>query len=495
MNNNRFISAFLFISLVTASLISCGDHSSNVTDSDTTAANEENTVAVTEQLDALEARQLVDDELEDVDFGGRTFRILGDDACTDFYIIEEHTGDVLDDAVYERNLAVTERFNITLEAEVFDENQMSKQLKNSVMAADDAYQLFSGHIIYAGNAVCDNVYYNLYDIPHINFDKPWWSQSNIEDLTYDGKAFIAMGDFALTTISSTYAFYYNKQIAAEYDMADMYSIVNEGKWTVDKLSEISKEVYRDLNGNGSKDENDMYGFTMWARSPVNTFLWSFGEKLGKKQPDGTIILDYYNDKVIEIYQKLYELFCVNETTYSLTGMEHDPIIKQMFMNNHSLFTADTFEFASKYLRDFETDYGIIPYPKWDEKQEEYYTMVDGGHEGIAIPVSVADPDFVGTITEALNAESYKRTIPVYYDIVLKTKGSRDEESVTMLDMIFDGRIFDFGYVYGEFGAAFWPQFLIEKKSPDIASYYEKNHKKYDEKMADAITFFEEYEHE
>ena len=164
------------------------------------------------------------------------------------------------------------------------------------------------------------------------------------------------------------------------------------------------------------------------------------------------------------------------------------------MNYHSLFTADTFEFASKYLRDFETDYGIIPYPKWDEKQEEYYTMVDGGHEGIAIPVSVADPDFVGTITEALNAESYKRTIPVYYDIVLKTKGSRDEESVTMLDMIFDGRIFDFGYVYGEFGAAFWPQFLIEKKSPDIASYYEKNHKKYDEKMADAITFFEEYEH-
>ena len=273
----------------------------------------------------------------------------------------------------------------------------------------------------------------------------------------------------------------------------MYDIVNEGKWTVDKLSEISKQVYRDLNGDGAADENDMYGFTMWARSPVNTFLWSFGEKLGKKQADGTIALDYYNGKVVEIYQKLYDLFCVNETTYSRTETDQNTPIRQMFTNNRALFIADTFDFAAKQLRDFETDYGIIPYPKWDEAQESYYTMVDGGHEGIAIPVSVADPDFVGTITEALNAESYKRTIPVYYDIVLKSKGSRDEESVAMLDMIFAGRVFDFGYVYGEFGATFWPQYLVEKKTPDIASYYEKNHKKYDEKIADAIEFFEEYE--
>ena len=205
MKSKRFLSAILFVSLVTASLIACGDTTSAVPED--TAAKETDAAVTTEAVDALTARGLVDDELDDADFGGRTFRILGDDACADFYIIEEQTGDVLDDAVYERNLAVTERFNIKLEAEVFEESQMSKMLKNSVMAADDAYQLFSGHIIYAGNAVCDNVYYNLYDIPHINFDKPWWSQSNIEDLTYDGKAFIAMGDFALTTIAYTYAFY------------------------------------------------------------------------------------------------------------------------------------------------------------------------------------------------------------------------------------------------------------------------------------------------
>ena len=488
----RTATILLLAAMLSSSLVSCGGDTTApaVTDTVDTAAE---TAVETEALDALAQRQLVDDGLEDTDFGGRTFRILGDEECIDHYLSEEQTGDLMDDAVYERNLAVTERFNITLEAEVFEESQMAKTLKNSVMAADDAYQLFSGHIIYAGNAVCDNVYYNLLDIPNIDFSKPWWSQSTIEDLSYDGKAFIAMGDFALSTIYSTYCFFYNKQIAAEYDLSDMYDIVNEGKWTVDRLSEISREVYRDLNGDGAADENDLYGFSMWARSPVNTFLWSFGEKLGKKQDDGSVVLDYYNDKVIDIYQKLYELCCVNETTFCRTETGDNTLIQSMFTDNKALFTADTFKFASQHLRDFETDYGILPYPKWDEAQQGYYTMVDGGHEGIAVPVSVSDTAFVGTIVEALNAESYKKTVPVYYDLVLKTKGSRDEESVRMLDMIFDGRIFDFGYVYGEFGAAFWPQYLVEKKSADISSYYEKNHKAYDKKIADAIEFFENYE--
>ena len=486
----------IFTALLTASLISCGGDTTDPVVTDTAAdTTSTNTSVVPEELDSLDQRMLVDDGLPEQDFGGKIFRILGEDEYLDHYLSEEETGDLMDDAVFRRNIAVIDRFNIELEANVFPEADMASQLKNSVMAGDDAYQLFSGHIIYAGNAVCDNVYYNLHELPHIDFSKPWWSDSTIEDLSYDGKAFIAMGDFALSTISATFCFFYNKQLASDYDLGNMYDIVNEGKWTVDRLSEISKEVYRDLNGNGKTDEADLYGFTISAASPVNTFLWSFGEKIGKKQEDGTIILDYFNNKVIDIYQKLYELCCVNATTYCSSASDSGAQAINMFTDGRALFLADVFRLAAQNLRDYETDYGIIPYPKWDEAQEGYYTMVDGGHEGIAVPITVADPEFVGIITEALNAESYKRTVPVYYDLVLKTKGSRDEESVRMLDMIFDSRIFDFGYVYGEWGAAFWVQELIKKQSADITSHYEKNHKRYDKKMEKVLTFFEEYEAE
>lgn len=493
---HNLTAAFLMTALLTSSLISCGGDTADgtVTGSADTAAD--TAATVTEELDTLEARKLVPDDLETVDYGGRTFRIMGDDACVDYYLMEEQTGDVLNDAIYSRNAAVTERFNIVLEADVFSEDQLIPQLRNTVMAGDDAYQLFSGHIVFAGNAVCDSLYYNWYDVPHINFEKPWYSSSTVEDLTYDGKCFLAMGDFALTTVASTYCVYFNKQIASDYDIEDLYALVKNGAWTIEKMTELTKSVYRDLNGNGEADQADLYGFTMPAWSNANAFLWAFGEKLGKKQSDGTILLDYYNDRVVEIYEQMYELCWNTQGSFVTTTLDEWAIPGTMFVTNQTLFHPSVFNSAATSLRDFETDYGIIPYPKWDEAQEAYYTMVDGGHEGMAVPVSISDPDFVGRITEALNAESYKQTIPTYYDIVLKNKGTRDETSIAILDLILAGRIFDFGYVFGNTdGAAFWMQMLMQQKSSDIASMYEKNHKMFDKKMEKVFTFFEEYENE
>ncbi len=484
----------LLLAQTAVTILSCGAEPENPAANDSkpqTAAGD----AVTEpaEEDALTVRQNVSDDLEDTDFGGRRFKILGDDACEDYYLQEKETGDFLDDAIFQRNAAVTERFNITLDAYVVPEDQLVTTLKSSVLASDDEYQLFSGHIILTGEAVCDGLYYNWYDVPHINFDKPWWSDSNKEDLTYKGKTYLAMGDFALTTIASTYCMFYNKQIAQNYDLGDMYELVNDGKWTIDKLSEISKNIYSDINGNGKADKEDLYGMGIWARSAVNTFFWSFGEKIGKQQNDGSIVLDYYNSRSIDIYEKLNSFINKSEGIYSRTEAtsEAQEEVMNMFLQNQLLFWPEVVSYAETKLRDFETDYGIIPYPKFDEAQTEYYTMVDGGHEAMAIPASVKDLDFVGTITEALNAESYKRVIPVYYDIVLKTKGTRDETSVAMLDYLFDHRIFDFGYAYGAFGAAFWPQYLIEKKSADISSYYAKNHKTFDKRMEKVFQFFEE----
>lgn len=490
---NRLLAWLLLCAAVTASassMLACGDASGKP---DAGSETQTQTVETEEPVDSLTARMNVDDGVETEDFNGRTFKILGDDGYTDYYLMEEETGDVLEDSIFLRNSAIQERFNIVLDAYVVDEQQLVPSLKASVMAGDEEYQLFAGHIIYAGQAICDGLYYNWYDMPHIDFSKPWWSDSNVQDLTYDGKAFIAMGDFALSTVAATYAMFFNKQIAADYDLEDMYELVNSGKFTADKLIALSKDIYRDLNGNGEADENDLYGYAIGARSPINVYLWSFGEKLGKQQKDGTIILDYYNEKVTQIYQKLYDMTWGSEGVFARCTTDEYQIPREMFKSNQVLFHPDVFSFATNHLREFTSDYGIIPYPKWDEAQADYYTMVDGGHEGLAIPSSTTDVEFVGKIVEVLNAESWKRVIPAYYDIALKTKGTRDETSVAMLDYILEHRIFDFGYVYGAFGAAFWPQYLAEKKSTDIASYYEQNHKTYDNTMSKVFEYFETYE--
>ncbi len=481
--------AGVMIATIAVTAAACSDAADN-TAAQTTAISGD-TTAPEEDEDSLAARQNVSDGVENEDFEGRAFHIIGDDACINWYTREEMTGDILEDSIYQRNLNVAERFNITIDAVVYEESSQPGMLKKSVMAGDDAFHLYAGHIIYAGQAVGDDLYHNWYEIPVVDFAKPWWSQSTIDDLTYSDKAFLAMGDFALTTIDSTYAMYFNKQLADNYELPNMYDMVNDGKWTADKLKELSADVYSDLNGNSSSDKDDQFGYAIWARSPVNVYLWAFGEKLCKKQPDGTMVLDYYNDKVVDIYNKLYDIHWNSAGSYTDIN-PNEKIANAMFLNNQVLFIPEVFSFAAGPLRDFETDYGIIPYPKWDEIQDSYYTMVDGGHEALAIPISVQDTVFAGKIIEVLCAESWKGVVPTYYDIVLKTKGSRDEESVAMLDRIFEKRVFDFGYVYGIFGAAFWVQFLIYDKSADIASYYEKNHKAYDKRMEEVFEYFDTY---
>ena len=144
------------------------------------------------------------------------------------------------------------------------------------------------------------------------------------------------------------------------------------------------------------------------------------------------------------------------------------------------------------MREMEDDFGFLPYPKWDEKQAEYYTSVDGGHEGLAILKTITDPEFVGIISEALNAESWKRVVPAYYDVSLKFKGTRDEQSIAMLDRIVDSRIFDFGYVYGGSSPAFWIQNLLELNSRDITSYYRKNFTPFSKNLERLFVSFDRY---
>lgn len=484
--------------MLTASLASCGGDAEETPTTDTNAPVTD-TAADTAEPDALDSRMNVDDGLEEQDFGGADFTILCVDYFEDFYHIEEENGDIMDDTVFRRNSAVMERFNVKLLHEFMEYSKQVSHMKSSVLAGDDAYQLFAGHVVASGAVTNDAMFLNWHEVPHIDFSRPWWSKSTVEDLTYDGKAFLAVGDYALGALAQTYCVLFNKQVASDYDIPNLYDIVNEGKWTVDRMTELSREVFRDLNGDGVSDIEDLHGLTLFAGSPVNALLWAFGEKIAKPQPDGTIALDYYNNRVVDIYQKIYDLLLVGNTSY--TQMMNEPdfavAIGKKFLDGKALFTVGSIgTAASEDYRNSETDFGIIPMPKWDEAQESYHTMVDGSHDVLGIPMTVRDPDMVGTIVEALNAESYKRTVPVYYDIVLKTKGSRDEESVAIIDMLCANRIFDFGYVYGGWNSpCFWPQALINKKSADISSHYEKNHKSFDKYMDKILTFFAEFEAE
>ena len=146
--------AALLSCLTLAGLISCGGDAQSDAPVTENAAMETVTEAVTEPLDSLAARKLVSDDVPELDFGGKDFRIFYQKRYTTDAIAPDgqESGDILNDAVYRRTQTVEERFNVKIVGIEGEEDAMVKTLMNAVSAGDDAYEIFMGHSMYSGKA-------------------------------------------------------------------------------------------------------------------------------------------------------------------------------------------------------------------------------------------------------------------------------------------------------------------------------------------------------
>lgn len=474
--------------LLAALLTSCGE---TVSDLPTDSDNSENT---SQSIDQDESNQEISDNLPEKNYNGDTFVIATEDDFTWMVYQEESTGDVIDDAIYKRNLAVEDRFGIKIDYISDTYTDLSKKIVNMVSSGDDEVDLCMTHVIQTGMNVLYDVYLNWYDIPYVDFSKPWWSDSTVEDLSINNVCFLAIGDLALNALEKTYCMFFNKQLAERYKIDDIYTTVNDGNWTIDYLQKTTKDIHEDLNANGNVDGEDLFGMITTCRSALNAYLWSFGEKI-LDTSNGNIELVYHSSKTSDIVEKLCKVLYENDGIY-INSKEAEYSYKfsnLAFIPGRAVFINATIGDAVNSFREMEDDYGIIPYPKWDDAQEEYKTMVDGSHSVLCVPTTVSDIERTGIITEALCAESYKSLMPAYYETALKVKYSRDNESVQILDMIVDSRVFDLGYVYdGWKGASLIFQKLIGANNPNFESYWASNESAITAHYDEVIEYFENY---
>ena len=365
----RFVSLLLLMSLI-LSAVSCGGGAGQdeTTPSDSTSSSSGETTA---PLDAKAEREAISDGLPEKNYNGATFTIATETGNEWMVIQEESTGDVVDDAMYARNLAVEDRFGVKFEVVSDDHVKMSQRVSNMVQAGDDSIDLCMTHVVQSGMTAMNDVYMNWYDVPYVDFTKPWWADSTVDDLTVNGVCLLAVGDYALSALANTYCMFYNKALAVDYKIDDVYGIVNEGKWTIDKVQELSKDIYVDLNSNGKIDGGDRFGFVTTARSALNTYFWSFGGHVLQKNKDGDVELTYHTDKTADMITKLCSVFFENDGIYINSKEPEYSFLFALdcFNEGRALFINGQIGNAVQNLREMKDEFGILPYPKWDEDQE------------------------------------------------------------------------------------------------------------------------------
>lgn len=94
------------------------------------------------------------------------------------------------------------------------------------------------------------------------------------------------------------------------------------------------------------------------------------------------------------------------------------------------------------------DFGILPFPKYDETQTEYINYVNFYHGyGLMMPSSVQEPENVAYLTNAIAFYGKQYITPTYYETLLTTRYVRDDESAEIIDMIFENTTYDMAIYY------------------------------------------------
>ena len=421
----------------------------------------------------------------DLKFSGKKFTFLMNgnpywEGRTDIYA-EELNGDPINDAMFNRNKEIEEKFGIEIgESAVYGNNQTGtgpayKQIEKNVNAGDNEYDaaIICGYE--ASTLAYNGFLQNLRKVPYMNLENVWWDQKANKTLAINDKIYMTTGDISWLVNDCSYAILFNKKLAADYELPNLYEIVKNNQWTIDKWAEIAKLVSVDLNGDGKMDENDLYGSIIWDDA-IMGIVNSAGEKCATINSAGKIELTLGTPRVISALEKY---LTASEDKASCFAYQRFAGIagRDFFSNNQALFYVQLIE-EVHYLRNMETDFGVIPFPKLDENQEGYPSSISPFPSiFFVIPASVENLEMSGAVVEQMAYLSRKYVKPAYYNITLKGKYARDEESEAMLDIIFSNRVFDLGWYYnlGNYTDGLMNLFRNYKK--DFVSMYEKSEEK------------------
>ena len=480
MMTKRWAALLLAILIVLPTIVACG----------TNSPTETTTAATTTAATSTEATTTVPEETEfkavanvpaDANYAGHTFTFLiggnteNDREKNDFFA-ETMTGEALNDAIYNRNLMIEEKFGIKIETfEEYGNSNSGKglsyqRLSKAYMANDTSYDaaMVSGYDV--STLAYTGYLYDMNEVPYIDVNQPWWDQKVNQDLTVGTRLYYTTGDISTADNDATCAILFNKDLVAQNNLENPYELVENGQWTLDKMLEMCSQVHADLDGNGKYDANDRVGAIVWDDTMM-AWINAAGIKCCTMNENGELTLTLNDERTMAFFDKLPS-FYADEIAYAYQRVSYDittPI--NMFANNQALFFAQLLDLVS-YLRDMETDFGLLPQPKASVEQKEYYNTIGSWHSVfLCVPAVQENAERTGVILESLAAESLNVVTPAYYEQTLVGKYVRDEESVATLDIILATRVYDLGWFYGIGGYNEAVMNVWRKDANNFASMY------------------------
>lgn len=440
--------SLILAAMMLVSIVSCGgDNTDNQTIGGESSI--ENPVIESTTADTTEESSLPDTyDLENYEF--RVIRQTPSQIAWSLneFAPEIQTGEVLNDAFWERNQKAMEKYNFSIT--VTDDDQMTKNVvRKSVLAGDDEYDIALIRIDEEKNSY-DGTYLNLLELPNLDLEKSWWDGSLVRDMTINGQLTFITGDIIVCENDSMYMTMYNSALGADFNIGNLYETVREGKWTTDKMYSCMKLVNADLDNNNIMDEKDRYGL-LYADNAAALPYFAAADTYLFTGSGNEISYNANSERAYKVYETMQNMLSDKTMSYNWSELKTDISVKiaSMIENKQVLFQTMVLSFVRRNFRDIKSDFGLLPMPKLDEAQESYATCIGIATPYIFVPSTVSEPDKVGFILEALAYES-KNITETYYTVAMQSKYTRDPESYEMIELAQKNIVFDLGFIF-DFG--------------------------------------------
>lgn len=444
-HSKRMLTVLLLASLLT----SCAGQTTTETTEDTLST--EQTEQVETEASALWKTELPATDMKGweckaMEIGGSTMRV---------FQAEEITGEVINDALYTRNQVIADTFNVHFSEESTDNWWESTDLlKQYVLAGSDDYQL---HMVIQRDAFAvslENMIASVDMLPYVEPENPWYIQSVNDAMTLGDRQYILYSAECLNLYGQTCMVMFNERIWNTISEENPYTLVREGKWTYDKFAAYTESAVIDLNGDGKVSDNDQLG-VVGESDYIYPSLWvGAGFQMVEMVDDTPTFTVGSNEALIGFLQDVLRLHNTNGVmfdpfhdvgvafdTYGLVEEARDT--GRMIFESGAALLYITCTQRLQAIREMEEDFGVLPLPKYNEEQEQYYSRIIDGWLNV-VPSTNQNLEYTSIVLEAIAEESYRSVLPAFMEVSLKSKYIRDEESAEMLDLIFRTTTLDLG---------------------------------------------------
>ncbi|MBO6065414.1 MAG: hypothetical protein J6P36_03235 [Lachnospiraceae bacterium] len=178
---------------------------------------------------------------------------------------------------------------------------------------------------------------------------------------------------------------------------------------------------------------------------MTMFMYSSGMRNATKNADGIAEITLNDPRMQGMVEKTVALLRNRSVTMFVADFGGDvtySLFVPTFIDNRLLFHFNWVHMSFE-LRDMQADFGIFPFPKYDEGQDRYYCYDATGYQQfVLVPATNSVLDVTGCVLDSMGYHAMELITPAFIETSVTDKMLRDEDSAKVLAILNANRVYE-----------------------------------------------------